>query len=947
MSARPPQSVEFIVEAKEHLSEVCNQLLRFERATGTALRTLLEQMLRAVHSVKGGAAFFGFRNIEAVAHRMESTLELTMEGSVLADSHTVDVLLAATDRLAALLDDPEQENTSDVSEILTRLDTLPRPDLASVAAAAKPPTSDATTSAEFEIDLTACEAGGLAPLDVFQRLEQLGDIVEGRIESGADDLESWSPECPVRLGVRVATELTADECLRRLELSTEISPSSQTPSAASTAEAGISMVGSTSGTIQGPERAPSSGGSGTIRVSVGLADRLMNLAGELVLVRNQSRRFTESDQVLPGPVMQRLDAVTMEFQQTVLQTRMQPVGNLFNKFPRVVRDLARQLNKQIELRISGAEVELDKTILDVVSDPLTHLVRNACDHGIEVPAERQRHGKPPIGCIELASRHFGDQIRITISDDGNGIDREAVRRQAVKQGLRTAAELELLGDQELFGLILQPGFSTAAQVTEVSGRGVGMDVVKTNLAQLGGSIEIESVSGKGTTFTLRLPLTLAIIPSLLVTAAGQRYAIPAKDLEELVCVEAEQSRVRIEQAHDQEVVRLRGRLLPLVRLGRVLDSLNVRRAGVTSPECSSGSALVFAVVKAGARRYALVVESVLTSEEIVVKPMHGQLRCLDLFSGATILGDGRVALILNTPGIATAAQVRFGGDAEIQTEASVQGAAQLQAVLLVRHASGPLGLPVSAVRRIVMVRSTQIELVSQGCFITVDGVPTRLVAMSGPVTAVPEAGLAFVVLPRGLEISVGFVVDEVLGTELVDFRSLHSMPDSPYVMGAALLRGQITPVLDLQRLLAGRKDNAPVAVIPGTRILLVDDTNFFREVVGNYLAAAGYEVTSAENGAQALAMLDREPFDLVVSDLEMPVMDGWALAAAVRKADAHQNLPLLALTTLTGDEAQARAIASGFDALEVKLDRDSLLATVERLMQQRTRRTPTGQKSHA
>ena len=262
--------------------------------------------------------------------------------------------------------------------------------------------------------------------------------------------------------------------------------------------------------------------STTIRIPVVLADRLMNLAGELVLVRNQSRRFADARQALPASVVQRFDAVTTDFQETVLQTRMQSIGNLFNKFPRLVRDLARQLGKQIELHIGGAEVEIDKTILDAISDPLTHLVRNACDHGVELAEVRTGQGKSPMARIDLTARHAGDQICITVSDDGRGIDREAVRRQAVKQGIRTPDELARSSDRDLLALILMPGFSTAAKVTDVSGRGVGMDVVKTNLAQLGGSIEIDSTPGQGTKFTLHLPLTVAIIPGLVIEASGQR-----------------------------------------------------------------------------------------------------------------------------------------------------------------------------------------------------------------------------------------------------------------------------------------------------------------------------------------------------------------------------------------------------------------------------------------
>ncbi len=680
-SMSAPQTGEFIAEAKEHLAEVCDQLLRMESSSGKATRDRIEQMLRAVHSVKGGAGFFGLRNIEQIAHRMETALEAVLAGTLRHDSHSVDVLLAASDRMAALLDDVDRSDTVDVSDITGRLggllvnDSSPRPQsqLESLLADDQPrATGGALVAAAAEvrpaslhrfpisIDLSACHAAGISPMAVVELVRQLGEILAGSIDAPEVDLEQSPPVGPVIWHATIASGLDAVEFARRLAVPLRVAATDKPlPDTAASDVGGTAVPGEVA---DSPVPAGSSGAvdrSTTIRIPVSLADRLMNLAGELVLVRNQSRRFADSHQPLPASVVQRFDAVTTEFQETVLQTRMQPIGNLFNKFPRLVRDLARQLGKQIELHVSGAEVELDKTILDAISDPLTHLVRNACDHGVERPEQREGQGKSPTARIELTARHAGDQICITVADDGRGIDREAVRRQAVKQGIRTPDELSRLNDWELLALILMPGFSTAAHVTDVSGRGVGMDVVKTNLARLGGSVEIDSMAGQGTTFTLRLPLTLAIIPGLLVAAAGQRYVIPQKDLEELVCVDAEQTRVRIEWTKNQELVRLRGRLLPLLRLSRILQAGARGRRSIRLPPPLPRSPQIFAVIKAGSRRYGLVIDSVLSNEEIVVKPLHGRLRGLAIYSGATILGDGSVALILNAEGIADSLSSTF------------------------------------------------------------------------------------------------------------------------------------------------------------------------------------------------------------------------------------------------------------------------------------------------
>lgn len=945
-----PQQVEFLAESRDHLTDVCDQLLHLERATGDAARGRVEQMLRAVHSIKGGAGFFGLRTVEQLAHRMETVLEGVLGASRPRDSRMIDVLLAATDRLAALLDDLDNSNAADTSDVVARLDELlaanvlatevpatqsgdqPTPALSAVSL----PASALSNRFEVLVDLSRCQAEGVAPTEVIERVLALGEILQGSVESPEVDLAVSPPRHPVVWRGTIASQLDAGAFQAQLALPGPAPIASLSPESppAATASAGSSAATPTVGA--------------TIRIPVDLVDRLMNLAGELVLVRNQSRRFTDADQPLPGQVIQRLDTVTSEFQATVLQTRMQPVGNLFNKFPRLVRDLSRQLNKQLELRIAGAEVELDKTILDALSDPLTHLVRNACDHGLELPADRQRAGKPPLGTLQLTARHFGDQIWITIEDDGRGIDRDAVRRKALQQGLRTPEELARLDDHDLLGLILLPGFSTAAQVTDVSGRGVGMDVVKTNLARLGGGIDIDSRPGAGTTFTLRLPLTLAIIPTLLVRVDGERYAIPQKDLEELVFVDREQQRVRVEQTPEGELVRLRGRLLPLVRLAQVLQADKRHPEPVVD---NTAEPLLFAVVRAGSRRFALVVDSILTSEEIVVKPLHTHLRRLTMYSGATVLGDGRVALILNTEGIAAGARMRFHAEAEASTTNRIETTAERQTVLLVRQINNELlAIPLALVRRIVMVAHERVETLSGGQFVTIDDVPTRLIAPNGDSHAVTGSQPVFIVLPRSFEQAIGFVVSEVIGTEEIADNELHALASDNANGGAAVVGGHITPLADLSRWQGAeqrrRFDIMTASPSTSARVLIVDDTQFFRDVVGRYLSDNGYQVTTAEHGKAALEILARQSFDLVVSDLEMPVMDGWALAVAIRQESKYQRLPLLALTTLAGAAAEAKSLAHGFDGHEVKLDRDSLLARIRQLLESRPRSTASQEGQH-
>jgi two-component system chemotaxis sensor kinase CheA len=671
----------------------------------------------------------------------------------------------------------------------------------------------------------------------------------------------------------------------------------------------------------------------------------MTLAGELVLVRNQSLRAVDPRDPALRPVVQRLDAVTGELQETVLRTRMQPVGNLFGKFPRLVRDLARQLGKEIDLEVTGTEVELDKAILEALSDPLTHLVRNCCDHGLEPPEARRRAGKPPEGRLALAARHLGGQIVLEVRDDGRGIDPEAIRKKALEQGLRSPAELARMSEREVANLILLPGFSTAAAVTEVSGRGVGMDVVVANLDRLGGVLEIDSGVGRGTTFTLRLPLTLAIIPCLIVASAGQRYAIPQKDLEELVCLHPGLGRARVEYAFDREVVRLRSRLLPLVRLDEVL-----RRAEPFTPDVWAqvlrshrgrpDGLVYFAVVRVGSRTFGLVVDGILNTEEVVVKPLHAALASLGCFAGATIRGDGRVALILSMEGIARHAGVRFDPDAERALTAGEGPGPEDQALLLFRY--GPreqFAVPLAHVRRIEMVRAGQVERVGEREFVTVAGVPTPVLRLDSVLDVSPCADREpmFLLLPRGARRPVGILASALIDTVTVPVDLHAESYRADGLLGSAVVRGRLTLFPDLarlsERLPAWAPASAPPALPgPRRRVLLVEDTQFFRELVKGYLEGAGYEVVTAENGARGLEVLGGSPFDLVVSDIEMPVMDGWAFARAVRQRPGRADVPLLALTTLDSDADRARALACGYDRHEVKLDRERFLAAVTELL---------------
>ncbi|WP_152053713.1 hybrid sensor histidine kinase/response regulator [Tautonia marina] len=783
-------------------------------------------------------------------------------------------------------------------------------------------------------------------------LDRWGRVEGASLEFEQDDLGRGLTPGPVVLRGQFRTAMPEDDVARRLAFPIAAEPPEAVdppPAPATGVEPPLAPAAGGAVAAAEPERA-------SLRINVELLDRLMTLTSELTLIRNQSLLAFDLDDDRVRPIVQRLDAVTSALQETVLRSRMQPIGNLFGKFPRVVRDLARQLGKQVELRLVGRDVELDKTILEQLSDPLTHLVRNSVDHGIEPPDERVARGKPPVGRIVLSASHEEGRIRIEIRDDGRGLDPQSIRDKALAMRLKTEAELDRMADRELSMLILVPGFSTARAVSDVSGRGVGMDVVKTNIEHLEGTLAIDSRPGAGTAMILRLPLTLAIIPCLIVTVGGERYAVPQRDLEEAVCLHPRLAG-RVVRAFDTEVYRLRGQLLPIVRLADVLrrrrppgaDADADAGAGGDRGEETGGTGQAIAyilVLRSASRRFGLVVDEVRGTEEVVVKPMHPAIKPIGIFSGATIMGDGRVALIVDVAGIVEHARPGFEPAAETAAEAArgpdASKAVQPHRVLLFEH--GPheqFALPLLQIRRVEMVDLDRVERVGEHEYVAVDGVSMRLLRLdrvmgvSAPPPLAAGAGRVPLILPKFVAQPMAILASRIVDTEALAVE-LQSHPEHDRgILGSAIVRGRMTLFVDIFRLSAQLFGTPPS---PGPargerprRLLLLDDTPFFLEVVRRYLSEEGHEVETAVNGLDGLARLaDGPPFDLIVSDIEMPVMDGWEFAREVRRRGVPT--PLLALTSLSGAAYEARARECGFDDYEVKLDHDRLVRKVAALL---------------
>jgi two-component system chemotaxis sensor kinase CheA len=753
---------EFLVESHENLDRLDRDLVALEK--DPRAKETLASIFRTIHTIKGASGFLAFQKLEAVAHVAENLLSKLRDGIISFTPEMASALLATVDDVRFMLGQIEvtgQCGDRDFSSLIERLTGLN-------AGTSAPPST--TGSAEPPVLAASLPLQSIAPGGPNSSSAPLASP-EAAAESATATVLPLSPP-PDRTSVAAKTSMLPPP--PQPELAAAV-PSE-------TAETRNSAVSDS-----------------TIRVDVGLLDKLMNLVGELVLARNQVLQFTtQSADSAFLATSQRLNLITTELQGSVMKTRMQPIGNVWNKLPRMVRDLAAACGKEIRIEMEGQETELDKTIIEAIKDPLTHIVRNSVDHGIERPEARVEKGKPAEGCLKMRAYHEGGQVNIEITDDGGGIDYERVKQKALQRGMITAEQASRMSDHETLHLIFLPGFSTAEKVTNVSGRGVGMDVVKTNIEKIGGTVDLQSQLGEGTTLKIKIPLTLAIIPALIVTSGGDRFAIPQVSLLELVRLEGEQARRQIEFIHGAPVYRLRGQLLPLAYLNRELK--------IKETSESESAAVNIVVLQADGHPFGLVVDEINDTEEIVVKPLGKQLKSVASFAGATIMGDGRVALILDVLGLAQRANVVTEVRDRTLSEKAVQAHKTTntrQTLLLFEAGQGSrMAIPLSMVARLEEFAPSSVEHAGAQEVVRYRGqiLPLIRVAKHVPVvcdTAIEKQDMMQVVVYSEQGRSVGLIVGRI--NDIVDETitvKRHACGNG--IFGSVVIQDKVTDLLDVQ-----------------------------------------------------------------------------------------------------------------------------------------------------
>ena len=886
--------MEYIAECREMLERITLTLARLEKGDGGA--DAIASLYRDFHTIKGSSQLFGYAQIGQVAHAIETSLDPIRKGSAEIHSGLIDVIYAGVDVMGQILaainaHQAEPDFQDQLAKLVPKLTELTTQLL------------KADINISKDVQLVEGTVGATSPRVLA---ENVFSIPRAKTEDSAPKPARDVPVVPVA-AARGVPKTAADE---------------------SSAE--------------------------TIRIHVDLLDKLMNTVGELVLIRNQLLQNARStEDVEFTRISQRLNVVTGELQSDVMKTRMQPLGNILSKFTRVVRDLSKELGKQVDLHMDGVETELDKTLIEAVKDPLTHIIRNSVDHGIEMPADRQKAGKPVSGSIRVRAFHESGYVIIEIVDDGKGLNKTILGSKAVEKGIITQEQLGKMSERDIQALIFAPGFSTASEVSSLSGRGVGMDVVRTNIERIGGVVDLSSYVGKGTTIRLKIPLTLAIVPALLVREGKSRFAIPQVKLVELFRVESGQATGGIEMLQGNPIFRLRGKVLPLVRLSMVLGLDSEK-----TPVVSNSEAANIVVLQGEGQQFGLIVEEIEDSADIVVKPLSQFLKGLNVFSGATILGTGEVALAIDVAGVAAACHLTVDSEAKksVMEEERKQIAETCEYLSLDLGVPGNYVVPLSFVSRLEEIKFADVEYSGHTQVVRYRGDLLPVVDLcsemglndlkkKGPTgtPTVDQETFQLVVVKRGSR-QFGLSVRSILDVFTASSDLIKANGDKNFILGTLIDSNKVLVVVDVFAVLSafvtkwmGQKDaeGDKMGLRSRFRIMVTEDSAVFRSQFRQILTDAGYSVETYEDGQLGYDALSRSRpgrYALLLSDIEMPNLTGLELAKKVRTTEAYKGVPMVAVSTRCADSDVKAGMEAGFTKYLAKLNAEEVIGAVDGLL---------------
>ncbi|MCP4757054.1 MAG: hybrid sensor histidine kinase/response regulator [Proteobacteria bacterium] len=1019
----------FLEEAREHLEMIEPALLDLE--SDPTDMDIINRLFRSVHSIKGGAGFFGMDKMNTLAHAMENLMSKARNSKIVIRKEHADALLLGLDRLNLMVADIDHIEDLDIGHEVELLESLglegesgidvqPKPDLP----VERPADSGGEIGrirfdiSQSDIDKAVSEGMNIyavsvlmnrdlmqkdkTPYQFISELEELGWFIDSYLDTDPNGSLGEVPEGELQYVFIFATIMESDITAQALEVGPdrlaafdmkkhagdkavvreyEVVAGEKEPWVSDTEDSKKTVPGDSTVAPSPSEAEPitkdekkqevkRTKSEESIRVSINKLSKLVDLAGELVLVRNRLLQVGEREgKKIPEfmGILQNLNMVTTGLQEEILNTRMQSISTVFGKFPRLMRELGKKLGKDIALVTEGNEVELDKTVLEALSDPLTHIVRNTADHGIEMPEERAKAGKSLQGELLLKAYHESGRVIILVKDDGKGIDADRIAAKALEKGLVDKNDLSSLNQQDRVNLIFLPGFSMADQISSVSGRGVGMDVVRSNIEGIGGSVELNSILGEGTTIKMTLPLTMAIVSSLIVQSGDQRFAIPQINLEELVIVKPDEYQAMLDHVQEREVLKIRGELLPLISLAKglgipekngesakrlaspMVDSLPNDEGPVLEKDSENGlvekadnnqEVMRILIVSVGNNKIGITVDSILGTEEIVVKPMPEYLSQIASFSGATILGDGTVAMILDTIGFVQENHMSIL-EKKVGTfimEEEKKSYEEQQSILIFDNGTEEqFAVTISLIQRVDTISLDQLQCVGDKEYIEYRGQQIRILRLADylPIKK-PSYDSEFfsIIFPKETKIPVAILIHKVVDTQTLKISLSDASIRTRGIHGSTLIDGKITLLLDLYTLLElGEPESIHQVKIEeqklsNVRILLVEDTPLFLAVIREYLESAGLEVVSAINGKRALQLMENETVDLVLSDIEMPEMDGWGLIRAIRADDQLKDLPVIALTSIDDEEAIKIGLQAGFNDWIIKLDKHKILSCI-------------------